>query len=166
MPEAMPVADCVLSVDEAAAIAVALRSYLPAPLTSVFDPAFLRSSSLYHEFVHRLVLRVFREAGLEDAARGGGTSTELTARAGLDPERALVPVDWMLRHLGARDRLETVRTDGGPAVFRLRDRLPDLDAAPLAEEQARHDPSGIPAYVLARAVAGDYPAFLGGRVTG
>ncbi len=166
MPEAVPVEDCVLTVDEAAATAVTLGSYLPAPLTSVFDPAFLRSSSLYQEFVHRLVLRVFREAGLEDAARDGGTTAEIIARAGLDPERAVVPVDWMLRHLAARDRLEAVRTDGGPAVFRLRDRLPDLDPSPLAEEQARHEPSGTPAYVLARAVAGDYPAFLAGRVAG
>jgi SAM-dependent methyltransferase len=156
----------VLTAAEAAETAVALRSYLPASLARLFEPVFLRSSALLDEFVHRLVLRVCREAGLEEAARAGGTAAELMTRAGLDAERARVPVDWMLRHLRARNRLEGVATDGGEAVFRLPGRLPDLDPSPVADEQARHDPSGLPAYELAKAVAGDYPAFLRGRVTG
>ena len=106
------------------------------------------------------------KSGLDEAARGGGTAAEIAARAGLDMERALVPVDWMLRHLGARGRLETTRAAGCATVFRLRDPLPDLDPSPLADEQARHDPSGMPAYTLAGTVAGDYPAFLRGRLTG
>jgi SAM-dependent methyltransferase len=167
VPEAIPVEDSVLTPAEAEATAIALGPYLPGALSPVFDPVFLRSSSLYEEFVHRLVLRVFQEAELEDAARVGGTPPEIAFRAGLDPERALVPVDWMLRHLVARGRVETVAADGAPAtIFRLRGRLPDLDPSPLADEQARHDPSGMPAYALARTVAGDYPAFLRGRVAG
>jgi SAM-dependent methyltransferase len=156
----------VLTTAEAAATAAGLEAYLPARLVSVFDPVFLRSSSLYDEFVHRLVLQVFREAGLEEAAQGGGTATELVARAGLAAERALVPVDWMLRHLGARGRLETVADGGRATRYRLHGHLPALDPASLADEQARHDPSGMPAYALAGTVARDYPAFLRGQVSG
>jgi SAM-dependent methyltransferase len=152
---------------EAEATAAALRPYLPAPLIPVFDPVFLRSSSLYEEFVHRLVLQVFREAGLEEAAHTGGTATEIVARARLDAERAPVPVDWMLRHLGARGQVERgAARDGRVAVYRLRGSLPALDPATLADEQARHDPSGLPAYALAGTVARDYPAFLRGQVAG
>ena len=51
---------------------------------------------------------------------------------------------------------------------RLRSRgpLPAPDPAPVREEQRRHEPSWMPAYVLAETVARDYPAFLRGEVTG
>lgn len=166
MAEAVPAQTAVLTKDEAEAAAAALRPYLPSALASVFGPVFVRSSSLYEEFVHRLVLRVVREAGLEAAARTGGTVAEIVARAGLDAARAPVPVDWMLRHLAARRRLEVRTADGRAAVFQLRESLPDLDPALLAEDQARHDASALPAYVLAETVARDYPAFLHGGVAG
>ena len=165
-PEASPRRDSVLTAAEAAATAATLAPYLPACLVPTFDAVFLRSSSLYAEFVYRLVLEVFREAGLEEAAQVGGTTAELVARAGLEAERATVPVDWMLRHLGARGRLETDARDGRSPAYRLRGRLPILDPAPLADEQARHDPSGMPAYALAGTVAKDYPAFLRGQLAG
>jgi SAM-dependent methyltransferase len=150
----------------AAAAADELRAYLPAALAPAFDASFVRSSALYEEFVHRLVVRVFREAGLADAARDGGAAADLAARAGLDPARAAVPVDWMLRHLAARGLVEAEPDDGRGPAFRLRAPLPAPDPAPLLEEQGRHDPSWTPSYVLAETVARDYPAFLAGRVSG
>jgi SAM-dependent methyltransferase len=165
VPEAVPVEAPVLTVAEAAATAAELRPFLPARLAPEFGPRFVRSASLYEEFVHRLVLGAFRESGLEDAARPGGEAREIAARAGL-PRRALAPVDWMLRHLAARGRLETTTIPGAGAAFRLAGSLPLLDPAPLAEEQARHDPSWLPSYLLAETIARDYPAFLHGRVTG
>ena len=54
----------------------------------------------------------------------------------------------------------------GPARFRLRGTVPDLDPAPLREAQRGHDPAWLPSYVLAETVARDYPAFLRGEATG
>jgi SAM-dependent methyltransferase len=166
MAEAIPAETALWTPDEAAAVAAALRPYLPVALAPALGPAFLRSSALFEEFIHRLVLRVVREAGIEEAARAGGTSTEIAARAGLDQARAPVPVDWMLRHLAARGRLEVETASDRAPVFRLRHPLPALDPAPVAEEQTRYDAAALSSYVLAETVARDYPAFLHGRITG
>jgi SAM-dependent methyltransferase len=164
--ETVPAGGAVMSPEEAAANAAELRSCLPPSLVPVFDAAFIRSSALYEEFVHRLVLRVFWDAGLAEAARAGGSPREIAARAGLEVGRALVPVEWMLRHLAARGVLEIDAANGRLVGVRLRAPLPVLDPAPLAEAQARLDPSWTPAYVLAETVARDYPAFLLGRAGG
>jgi SAM-dependent methyltransferase len=150
---------------KAVADAALLRGMLPPYLVNVFDASFLRSHHLYDEFVYRLVLRVIRDTGLESAVREGGSAEEIAAREGLAGDRAVVPLDWMLRMLASRGVLEEV-ADDGIHKFRAADRLPTADPAPVREEQLRHDPSWMPAYVLAETVAGDYPPFLRGEVAG
>jgi SAM-dependent methyltransferase len=150
---------------EAPAAAALLRGLLPPELVPLFDARFIRLHLLYDEFIHRLVLRVVSEAGLEQSLREPGTSAEIATRAGFAARQALVPLDWMLRHLVARGLVEEL-PDG--AVFRYRaiGPVPALDPAPIREEQLHHDPSWMPAYVLAETVARDYPAFLRGEITG
>ena len=150
---------------EAPAAAALLRGLLPPELLPLFDASFVRLHLLYDEFIHRLVLQVVSETGLEQTLREPGTPTEIAARAGFAGGQALVPLDWMLRHLTARGLLEEV---SGLAGFRYRSLgpVPTLDPAPVREEQRRNEPSWIPAYVLAETVARDYPAFLRGEVTG
>jgi len=150
---------------KAAADAALLRGMLPPYLVDVFDAPFLRSHLLYDEFVYRLVLRVIRETGLESAIREGGSADEIAAREGLAVDRAVVPLDWMLRVLAGRGLLEEFAGEG-MHKFRAADRLLTADPAPVREEQLRHDPSWMPAYVLAETVAGDYPPFLKGHVAG
>jgi SAM-dependent methyltransferase len=146
-------------------IVALVAPYLPPALASIFDARFSRSSVLYEEFVCRLGLRVFCDAGLEAAVAEWGNTGEIVARAGLDPERALVPVSWMLRNLWRRGVLAGQDAVDG-SRFRAEQALPDLDPAPLAAEQREHDPKGLPSYVLAEAAAQGYPSFLSGRATG
>ena len=150
---------------EAPAAAALLRGLLPAELLPLFDASFVRLHLLYDEFIHRLVLRVVGETGLEQEMREPGTPAEIAARAGFAGGQALVPLDWMLRLLTARGLLEEL-SDG--AVFRYRSLgpFPALDPAPVSEEQKRLDASWMPAYTLAETAARDYPAFLRGEVTG
>lgn len=153
----------VIAIGEATDVARALAPLLPPSLVPVFGASFIRSGHLYDEFVARLALRVVHESGLEAALRESGITAELVARAGLAGARALTPVDWLLRKLAARGLLEAA---GEPARFRAPGALPDLDPAPLRDEQLREDPSWLPSYVLAETVAKDYPAFLRGERTG
>ena len=150
---------------KAVADAALLRGMLPPYLVNVFDASFLRSHHLYDEFVYRLVLRVFRDPGLESAVREGGSAEEIATREGLAGDRAVVPLDWMLRILASRGVLEEL-ADDGIQKFRAAEPLPPADPVPVREEQLRHDPSWMPAYVLAETVAGDYLPFLRGEVAG
>src|SRR2546422_3697924 len=147
-------------------MAGALAEVLPARVRAPFSASFVRSARLYDEFVHRLVFSVFRASGLAVAAGGApGTSDEIMTRAGLEPGRARVPVDWILRRLSHRGILE--RTDGeGRPRFRLHAGVPELDPGAVREEQRREDAAWLPSYVLAETVAQDYPAFLRGERTG
>jgi hypothetical protein len=153
-------------IDIAAADGMAreLASILPPRVRAPFTATFIRSAGLCDEFVHRLGVGIFRESGLAAAvAASPGTVDELVGRAGLEPRRARAPVDWMLRRLCDRGILE--RT-GDPPRFRLPTAVPELDPAPVREEQERHDPSWRPTYVVAETVAKDYPAFLRGERSG
>jgi SAM-dependent methyltransferase len=153
----------IIDVAAAQGIARDLESILPARVRAPFTATFIRSAGLCDEFVHRLVFGIFRESGLAAAvAASPGTVHELVGRAGLEPRRAHAPVDWMLRRLCDRGVLERV----GEASFRLRAGVPELDPAPVREEQERQDPSWRPTYVLAETVAKDYPAFLRGERNG
>jgi len=145
--------------------AALLRTLLPPELVPHFDASFVRLHLLHDQFIHRLVLRVVRDAGLEQAMREPGTPAEIVARAGLAAGQALVPVDWMLRLLTALGLLEE-QPAGGAFRYRSLGPLPTPDPAPLREEQLRQEPSWMPAYVLAETVARDYPAFLRGEVSG
>jgi SAM-dependent methyltransferase len=155
-------ADFGLDPAECAAIAAALAGVLPGQIAPLFDTTFIRSSFLYEEFIRRLTVRVFREAGLEAAAREPGRASEIAARAGLEIGRSAVPLDWILRHLAARGLVEE------PAAGRYHASrpLPAPDPAPIRDAQRQLDDSWLPAYRLAETVAGDYPAFLRGQVTG
>jgi SAM-dependent methyltransferase len=149
---------------EAEAVARRLGDRLPAELAPLFDGAFIYSAWLYEEFIHRLAVAIFREAGLEAAAREAGRPDELAARAGLAPRVATVPLDWILRQLTTR---QLVEVEGEPASrYRLSRPLPALDPGPIREAQQRHDPSWLPSFVLAETVARDYPAFLRGERPG
>ena len=150
---------------EAEVTAARLRAMLPAELAPLIDFSFVRSHLLYDEFVCRLVLRVIQEVGLEATLRTGGSAREMALKAGLEIERALVPLDWMLRHLAARKVLDEVPGEDPPR-FRARGPLPVEDPVPVREEQSRHDASWMPSYVLAETVAQAYPAFLRGEVSG
>ncbi|PYM91610.1 MAG: hypothetical protein DME04_18565 [Candidatus Rokuibacteriota bacterium] len=155
----------VLGVAEADEMARQLAKVLPPRISAPFTSAFVRSSTLFDEYVDGLVLSVFRAVGLTAATRQGGTADEIVARAGFEPARARVPVEWILRRMGRRGILE--RSDGGgPTRFRLGAELPELDPVSVREEQRRLDPSWLPSYVLAETVAGDYPAFLRGERAG
>ena len=127
---------------------------------------FLRSWDLYDEFVYRLTLRVFESAGLEAATREPGSTSEVAARAGLEPEPATIPLDWILRQLAARQILEPVHGAEGIRWRRSPGPLPALAPDPIREEQAALDASWLPAYTLAETVARDYVRFLRGEITG
>jgi len=142
-----------------------LAEVLPPRISAPFTSAFVRSSTLFDEYVDGLVLSVFRAVGLAEAAREPGTADEIVRRAGLEPGRARVPVEWILRRIGRRGILE--QSEGGGATrFRLIGKLRDLDPLAVREEQRHLDPSWLPSYVLAETVAKDYPAFLRGERVG
>src|SRR3989475_427493 len=161
----VPVAEAALEarLADVSADAAALRVLLPAELQSLISDTVVRSHKLYEEFVDRLVLRVARETGLEAATREPASAAEVVVCLGLEPRRALVPIDWILRRLTARRTVEEV---GAGRRFRSRGVRALPDAAPVREEQRRHDSSWLPSYTLAETVAQDYPAFLRGEIAG
>jgi hypothetical protein len=138
---------------------------LPPALAPVFDPRFTGSSVLYDEFVYRLALRVFGEAGLAAAVGDWGSAADAVARAGLEPDRATVPASWLLRHLWGRGVLAREDATDGPR-FRAEGPLPAPDPAPVVAEQRQLDPACLPSYTLAETAARDYPAFLRGKASG
>ncbi|PYN51923.1 MAG: hypothetical protein DME00_00810 [Candidatus Rokuibacteriota bacterium] len=142
-----------------------LAAILPARISPPFTGTFIRSATLYDEYVLRLTLGIFRATGLAKAVQTPSTLDELIARVGFEPGRARVPVDWMLRRLSHRGIVEQSDAEGGPR-FRLRGELPELDPAEILEAQRQQDGSWQPSYVLAETVAQDYPAFLRGERTG
>lgn len=150
---------------DAAHVARALAAELPPALAPGFDARFIHSCELYEEFVHRLVLGVVRRAGLAAAAATPGTATEVAARAGCAPDRAMV-VDWLLRHLATRGLVRAEPAGREGRRFHAAGLLPTPDPAPCVETQRRLDPSWLPAYTLAEVAAAHYPAFLRGETTG
>jgi SAM-dependent methyltransferase len=142
-----------------------LAAILPPRISPPFTGSFIRSATLYDEYVLRLTLGIFRATGLAKAAQTPGTVDELIARVGFEPGRARVPVDWMLRRLSHRGIVEQSDAAGG-SRFRLRGELPELDPAEILEAQRQQDGSWQPSYVLAETVAQDYPVFLRGERTG
>src|SRR5256712_1864309 len=91
--------------EEARDTAALLERVLPRELGPLFDASFVRSRFLYEQFVHRLVLQVVRETGLEDALRDEGSTEDIALRAKLAAAPALVPLDWILRSLATRGLL-------------------------------------------------------------
>jgi SAM-dependent methyltransferase len=152
-------------VTEPERIAAVVAPHLPPALVPILDARFARSNALFDEFVYRLSLRVVCEAGLDKAAARWGSIEEVGGRAGLDRDRAAVPVSWLLRHLAARGAVERKETADGPR-FRAEHGVAALDPAPIAAEQRAHDAACLPSYVLAETAAREYPAFLHGGPTG
>ncbi|HXU87229.1 MAG TPA: methyltransferase domain-containing protein [Methylomirabilota bacterium] len=150
---------------EAERIAAIVAPRLPASLVPVFDARFGRSWALYDEFVYRLTLRVFCEAGLAAAVDDWGNAEKIAGRAGVDPRRAVGCVSWILGHLARRGVLAREDTIGGPR-FRAEHEITALDPAPIAVAQREHDPACLPAYVLAETAAREYPGFLRGGASG
>lgn len=146
--------------------AAQLARALPASIAPLFDASFLCSNQLWEEFVACLVIRIFRAAGLESAIGDGASAAEATARAGLDPGSASVPLGWMLRALARRGVLRETDHAGAEPRYRMAGSLPDPEPEELKGLQRRHDPSWLPSYALVETVARDYPAFLRGEISG
>src|SRR6267142_5216856 len=155
----------VVELEEAERRSRELAAILGPRISPPFTGSFIRSATLYDEYVLRLTVGIFRATGLAKAAETAGTTEELVARAGFEPGRARVPVDWMLRRLSHRGILEQRDGDGG-SRFQLRGEIPPLDPEEILEAQRRQDASWQPSYVLAETVAQDYPVFLRGERTG
>ena len=149
-----------------ALVAGDLAEVLPPSLWASFDPTFIRSTVLYDEFVHRLVLQVFEAAGLDRVLRVAGTVDEIIGRAGLEPGRARSRSTGSCGYLTDRGVLEAGPDTGPARWFRAPGLAAPLDPAPVRDEQARLAPTWLPSYVLAETVAGDYPAFLRGEASG
>ena len=146
-------------------VAGLVAAHLPEAMVPIFDPPFARSHLTFDDYVHRLALGVVRAAGLEAVLADWGGAEEVVARAGLEPRRSLVPVEWLLRHLAERGVL--AREDGGAGLrVRLEGPLPALDAGPALAEQRAHDARCLPSFTVAETAARDYPAFLRGERTG
>jgi SAM-dependent methyltransferase len=146
-------------------VAALVADSLPPALAPIFDPPFARSHLTFDDYVHRLVLAVVRAAGLDAVLGDWCDAVGVVARAGLEPRRSLVPVEWLLRHLAERGVLAR---EGGPAGSRVRlaGALPELDPAVVLAEQRTHDARCLPSFAVAETAARDYPAFLRGERTG
>jgi SAM-dependent methyltransferase len=147
---------------EAAEIAAAVARVVPAPLGPVLDARFTRSHLLFDEYVFRLALGVVAEMKLGDVLEDWATAEDVVSRAGLHPQRAVIPIDWLLRRLARRGILASddrgrIRADGD---------LPIPDPPAVLAEQRGHDAACLPSYELAATVARDYPAFLRGERSG
>ena len=150
---------------ESERVAAAVTPLLPPSLRPYFGAGFTYSHLLFDEYVFRLAVGVFRETGLDAAVADGAGAEDVVKRAGLEPRRSLVPVDWMLRHLAARGVL--ARENGAAGTrFRAETALPELDPDAIHAEQQRHDAACLPSYGLAETAAIDYPAFLRGNRSG
>jgi SAM-dependent methyltransferase len=149
------------TLEDAARVAGAAAPFVPRALQGSFDPHSVLSHMLFDEYVRRLTLQVVREARLDVAPRQWLTVEDRVAKAGLEPRRSVVPVEWMLRHLAACRLLE--HKDGR---FMTDGALPIIDAAEVIAAQRAHDASCLPSYAVAEAAARDYPAFLRGERTG
>ena len=134
---------------------------LPPEILPLFSDHFVTSCDLFEEYVFRLTVDVFRRAGLAEVLAAESTADEAIAKAGFDEKASRVAFDWILRELAARGVLAA---DHGR--FRLAAPLPDLPAAAIRDEQARHDPAALPSYALADLAAAHYPEVLRGEVTG
>jgi SAM-dependent methyltransferase len=149
------------TLDDATRAAATAAPFLPASLRDSFDPRAVLSQMLFDEYVFRLSVQVVREARLDVAPRQWLTVADRVAKAGLESERSVVPVQWLLRHLAARGLFEC--NDGR---FMTDGALPIIDAAEVIAAQTAHDAGSLPSYAVAEAAARDYPAFLRGERTG
>ncbi len=131
--------------EEARDTAALLDGVLPRELRPLFDASFVRSHFLYEQFVHRLVLQVVRETGLEDALRDEGSTEDIALRAKLAAAPALVPLDWILRSLAARGLLAEPAGQGR-GRYRALGPLPVLDPGAVREEQLRSAPTWMASY--------------------
>ena len=156
----------VMTAAEAAEASRAIAAYLPESMLPVFTSAFIRSDRRHDAFVTRLALGVVRETGIAEAAEKAATAVELAMRAGLDVERAAVPVEWLLHRLAARGIIEAIDDPGESRRYHVPRPLPDVDPAPLRDEQASEDRACLPSYALSETVARDYPVFLRGERAG
>jgi len=129
--------------EEARDTAALLEGLLPRELRPLFDVSFVRSHFLYEQFVHRLVLQVVRETGLEDALRDEGSAEDVALRAKLAAAPALVPLEWILRSLAARGLLAEPAGQGR-GRYRALGPLPVLDSAAVRDEQLRSAPTWMP----------------------
>jgi SAM-dependent methyltransferase len=135
---------------------------LPAELVHFIDDLFVGSCDLFEEYVHRLVVQVVRNLGLDMAARTPKQPGEIAAQAGLDPVCAPVTVAWLLAMLASRG----LAIQDGDGRYVVAETLPDLDPREVLEAQQRHDPSALASYRLAELAAELYPEVLRGTVSG
>jgi SAM-dependent methyltransferase len=139
-----------------------LAGLLPAELIPFFDRRFDASCALFEEYVHRLALRVVLATGLDAAAREPGTPAAIAVRAGLDAERSADVVRWLLATLALTGRATRL----GDGRFQIPAGLAEIDPEEPMREQELLDPSALPSYRMAAAVAALYPEVLRGTVSG
>src|SRR5262245_13350056 len=149
------------TLDDAARAWAAAAPLLPPTLREVFDPRMGLAHMLFGEYVLRLTAQVVREVRLDVAPPEWMTVEQLAAKAGLEPRCSVVPVQWMLRHLAARDLFKHEQGRFMPAGA-----LPVSDAAEVLAAQKGHDAACLPSYAVAETAARDYPAFLRGQRAG
>ena len=154
------------TLDAAARAAGAAAPFLPASLQRLFDPPSVLSHMLFDEYIFRLTVHVVREAGLDVAPRQWMTVEDRVIKAGLEPQRSVVPVEWMLRRLTARGLFEHKDDRFMIDRFMIDGVLPIVEATELVAAQTSHDAACLPSYAVAEAAARDYPAFLRGERTG
>ncbi|HEY7744668.1 MAG TPA: hypothetical protein VIA19_16630 [Burkholderiales bacterium] len=139
---------------------------IPSEILPLFNDTFVSSCELLEEYVARLALAVFRSTGLERACAEAATVEEAIAGAGLVPEVARVPAEWLLAMLAQRGWIDHIDSPGGTVRYRALRPAPTADADSVLAEQAGLDASCLPSYRIAGLAAERYPAVLRGEITG
>ena len=147
---------------DAAHIASADARLVRAAIVPILDARVTRSHLLCDEYVFRLALQGVADMKLGGVLDDWGSAADVIGRAGLHPQRSVLPIDWLLRHLAARGTLAS--DDRGR--FRAELAIPVPDPGSVFAEQRDHDAACLPSYELAATIARDYPAFLRGERTG
>jgi len=139
---------------------------IPAEVLPLFDDPFVRTCDLYEAFVDRVVLQILDRIGAAAALDGFATAPEAVAGLGLEPDRAVVPLEWLLRRAAAAGAVEVADGAVSPLRFRSAGFRAAEDPAEIRRLQERHDPCALPAYDLVEVAAAAYPEFLRGEVEG
>lgn len=139
---------------------------IPAEILPLFDDVFARSCDLIEEYVARLALAAFRSTGLAQACIEPVSVGEAIDHAGLVPQVARVPAEWLLATLAAHGWVERVSGTGDSARFRAATPLPTLDPDEIVAAQAANDERCLPSFRIAAMAAERYPAVLRGELTG
>lgn len=139
---------------------------IQAELLPLFGDRFVRTCDLYEAFVDRVVLQVLERVGAAAVIDRFASAPEAVARLGLEPDRAVVPLEWLLRRAAAAGAVEVADGAASPLRFRAVGFRAAEDPAEIRRLQESHDPDALPAYDLVEVAVAAYPEFLRGEVDG